>query len=139
MEVTDITIPAKDGYPLAASLYRPQRDEMRDATVVVSSATAVKRGFYDKFARFLCQHGFTVLTYDYRGIGGSLRGDIKAFDGRMHQWGENDLAGILEGARKCSPASKKLLLVGHSAGGQLLGLCANSGLVSAMLAIAAQN
>ena len=57
----------------------------------------------------------------------------------MRQWAEYDLAGVLEGVAEYFSSSKKVLLVGHSAGGQLLGLCANNRLVAAMLAVASQS
>lgn len=138
MEPLSITLPAKDGYPLACSLYQPEPGEARSPAVIISGATAVKRDYYSKFAEFLCTHGLTVLTFDYRGIGGSLRGDIKTVKAGMRDWGENDLAGVLDAVSTRYPSSK-LLMVGHSAGGQLLGLCPNNNLVTALLAVASQS
>lgn len=138
MEPTDITLPAKDGYPIACSLYEPKPVGAATQAVIISGATAVKRGYYGKFAEFLCGHGLTVLTFDYRGIGGSLYGDIKTFRAGMRDWAENDLAGVLDAVSRRFPSSKPLM-VGHSAGGQFLGLCANNNLVSALLAVASQS
>ena len=66
---TETRIPARDGYALAATLYRPT-GAARGA-VIVSSATAVPRRFYRHFAAELAGAGYTVVTYDYRGIGDS--------------------------------------------------------------------
>src|SRR3954467_1593181 len=66
-----LRIRALDGFELVATLYRPGRREDRETAVLINSATAVKRGYYDPFARYLAGEGLTVLTYDYRGIGGS--------------------------------------------------------------------
>ena len=74
----DITIPAADGYPLAATLYLP-RGAKRHA-VLISSATATPRKIYRGFASYLAHCGCAVLTYDYRGIGGSRQREI----GRAH-------------------------------------------------------
>src|ERR1700739_2940588 len=65
----DITIPAMDGYALAATLFLPRAGK-RNA-VVINSATATPRRIYRAFAGYLAHCGFAVLTYDYRGIGGS--------------------------------------------------------------------
>ena len=66
--VEDRIIEAGDGWPLAATLFRP--DDARMA-VLVSAGTGFPRGFYGRFARWMAERGAVVLTYDYRGIGGS--------------------------------------------------------------------
>ena len=65
----DITIPAADGYPLAATLFLPLGAKRH--AVLISSATATPRKIYRGFAGYLARRGCAVLTYDYRGIGGS--------------------------------------------------------------------
>ena len=67
--IDDITVPATDGYPLAATLFLP-RGAKRHA-VLINSATAVPRKFYRGFAGYLAKRGCAVLTYDYRGTGDS--------------------------------------------------------------------
>ena len=65
----NITVPATDGYPLAATLFLP-RGAKRHA-VLINSATAVPRKLYRSFAGYLAKRGCAVLTYDYRGTGDS--------------------------------------------------------------------
>ena len=67
--IDDITVPAMDGYPLAATLFLP-RGAKRHA-VLINSAPAVPRKLYRGFASYLAQRGSAVLTYDYRGTGDS--------------------------------------------------------------------
>ena len=67
--IDDITVPAMDSHPLAATLFLP-RGAKRHA-VLINSATAVPRRLYRGFASYLAGRGCAVLTYDYRGIGGS--------------------------------------------------------------------
>ncbi len=43
------------------------------APVLLCTATGVPQRFYVAFARWLAQQGLDVLTFDYRGIGASLR------------------------------------------------------------------
>jgi hypothetical protein len=66
---------AHDGLRLAASIFEPECMEDALATVLVASATGVKRHFYNKFATFLAENGFVVMSFDYRGIGDSLPGN----------------------------------------------------------------
>jgi predicted alpha/beta hydrolase len=133
-----LRLPATDGYLLAATLYEPAVAAGHGAAVVISSATAVRRGYYDSFARFLAGRGFAVLTYDYRGIGGSRPASLRGFQARLLHWGERDLAGVLDqAADRLRPT--RLLVVGHSVGGQLLGLADSARRVDGLLAVAAQN
>jgi predicted alpha/beta hydrolase len=67
--IDDITFPAVDGYLLGATLFLP-RGAKRHA-VLINSATAVPRRIYRGFAAYLAGRGCAVLTYDYRGTGGS--------------------------------------------------------------------
>ena len=57
---TDVVIAARDGYPLAATLFEAVGD--RKGVVLVNSATAVKRTFYAKFAAWLAGQGYDVVT-----------------------------------------------------------------------------
>jgi predicted alpha/beta hydrolase len=132
----DLRIPALDGYKLAATLYEPAAGG--DALVLINSATAVLRDYYDAFARHLAGEGFTVLTYDYRGIGGSRPRSLRGFRARMRDWGQLDLAGVLEWiGGHLRP--RRLLAVGHSVGGQLVGLAEGNWRVHALLTVAAQS
>ena len=132
----DVIFPALDHLPLAGTLTEAQ-GQLRGA-VVVAPAMGVPRGFYGAFADFLAEGGFATLRFDYRGIGGSLRGDVSDSDATMHAWGEHDLAGALRFLREREP-SAPLLLVGHSAGGQLLGLVPEPNEVRAVLMVGAQS
>jgi predicted alpha/beta hydrolase len=135
---TGLRIPALDGFLLAATLYEPAPAADRDVTVLVNSATAVPRSYYDGFARHLAGQGFAVLTYDYRGIGESRPRRLGRFRAWMRQWGEEDQAGVLDWiAGHLRPS--KLLVVGHSVGGQIVGLAPNNRRISALLGVAAQN
>jgi predicted alpha/beta hydrolase len=142
MTVTDpirseaFTIPARDGRPLAATRYVPAA--AADRIVIINSATGVKRGYYDKYARFLAERGMEVIAYDYRGIGGSADGDIRSQKCDMRQWGEIDIASVIDYVSSQMPG-QRLLVVGHSAGGQLFGLADNNMRVEAMLAVSAQS
>lgn len=127
---------AADGRPLTGTLYAPLLDNQR--CVLVNGATAVKRSYYDGYARYLAAAGFTVLTYDYRGIGDSCERPVQHETGTMRQWGEADTAGAIAFLTQHRPAHR-LLVVGHSAGGQLFGLAANNRQASGLLAVSSQS
>lgn len=142
--IDDITFPAADGYLLGATLYLP-RGAKRHA-VLINSATAVPRKFYRGFASYLARRGCAVLTYDYRGTGDSRQKSLTdyskprslaGFQASMSDWAALDgtaAVAWMRGRYKALP----LNYVGHSFGGQTLGLLANNAEVSRALFIAAQ-
>ncbi len=130
-----IAIEAADGYKLAARLYEPAGEPR--AAVLLASATGVKQSFYRSFARFLCDAGFRVVTFDYRGIGESLNGRLRGFPGSASDWGINDTSAVLDWAAERAPGGK-VIYCGHSIGGQLVALLANHGRIAALMGVGAQ-
>jgi predicted alpha/beta hydrolase len=132
----DVSFAARDGFRLAATLCQPS-DGKPHATVLIASATAVPRGYYGKFAAYLAERGFATLTFDYRGIGGSRPASLRGFPARMRDWAALDLSAAVDFAAALHP-DLPLLYVGHSFGGQALGLLPNNTRVSRALFVAAQ-
>jgi predicted alpha/beta hydrolase len=142
--IDDITFPAADGYLLGATLFLP-RGAKRHA-VLINSATAAPRRIYKGFASYLARRGCAVLTYDYRGIGDSRQKSLTGynqprslvgFKASMSDWAALDVAAAVSWMRQ---RYKDLPLgyVGHSFGGQALGLLPNNTEVARALLIAAQ-
>ena len=139
MEIESLYIPVADGFNLAATLYKPVAGKTgKDYIVLINPAAAVKRSFYDKYGRFLAEQGFSALTFDYRGIGDSRPESLKGFKAYMHDWGEKDIAGVIDWITS-KFHSIKLLVVAHSVGGQLVALAGNNCRINAMLLIASQS
>jgi predicted alpha/beta hydrolase len=129
-------IPARDGYPLEADWW-PGREDRGAPVVVIAGALGVGRRYYRAFASHLAAHGMAVVTFDYRGIGGSAPRRLRGFGARARDWGQLDLAGVLGwlGARR-DPAT--ITVVGHSIGGQLLGMVPPATRFGRALLVAAQ-
>ena len=66
MSYKDLTIKAKDSYPLSARLFECPHPK---AVVNVLHGMEEHKGRYDDFAGFLQKNGYTVLTCDMRGHG----------------------------------------------------------------------
>jgi predicted alpha/beta hydrolase len=106
--------------------------------VVVSGAVGVASEYYRSFSAALASEGFTVITYDYRGIGGSKPRDLKTFDATLTEWVLLDMAAVIDWSISQYPTNR-LFLVGHSFGGQAAGLLDNASNVRAMATIASQS
>ena len=131
-----LDIPARDGYALGATLYRPAKPNGR--AVQIHAATGVKQDYYARFAAYLAGRGFTVLTFDYRGIGRSLRSSLRKLRARMRDWAELDAAGALDFLEK-NFSHTRILAVGHSFGGQAFGLVPGHERLAGALAVGAQS
>jgi predicted alpha/beta hydrolase len=114
----EVEIRASDGYTLSGTLYQGPSPQGR--SVLISSAMAVPKKFYRHFAQHLAGLGFTVLAYDYRGIGDSAPENLRGFPAGMRDWGEKDMSGAVDWLLEAFP-EQSVALVGHSAGGQLAG------------------
>jgi predicted alpha/beta hydrolase len=132
---TDFRFAAADGYSLAATLRRPAAGQDK-GFVLLASATAVPRQYYGRFAGYLAARGFCAMTFDYRGIGGSKPRSLRGFECRMRDWAALDISAAVDFAAR--EAGGPLVYVGHSYGGQALGLLPNNQKVSRALFVAAQ-
>jgi len=129
---------ADDGRPLAASWFEPPQGRAR-AVAVISSATGVPRGFYRAFSQWLAERGYAVLSYDYRGIGGSRRGALRDEPATMRDWAVLDMSAALAAAEARRPTQGlPLLLVGHSFGGNAIAFARGVERADALLGIGAQ-
>ncbi len=120
MHAKPITLTASDGYRLAATRF--ELDGPLFGHLIVAGATGVPQRFYHRFARYVSGKGFSVLTLDYRGIGESKPPTLKGFKADFLDWAELDLAAAVDAM---SGKNVPLFMVGHSFGGQALGLLPN--------------
>ena len=127
-------IQTANGYSISANLYAAESPTV----VIIASATGVKQQFYQKFAEFLSGNGITVITFDYYGIGASLRKPIKKISVTAAEWGSNDLEAVIQWACN-SYFGSNIIVLGHSIGGQLIGLAPSASRLKRIVLVAAQS
>lgn len=132
----DCRIPALDGLALGATTFEPATPAPRRA-ILIASATGVLRARYRPFAQFLARAGWSVVTFDYRGIGDSRTGRLRALDHTMYEWGAKDIAGVIAWI-DAHWAPSRITAVAHSIGGQVLPFAANHDRLAGLLAIGSQ-
>lgn len=136
-----VALVADDGRHLAATWHEPPAGAAR-AVAVMHAATGVPRGYYRAFAVWLAEQGYAVLTYDYRGIGGSRRGPIRDDRASMRDWAVLDMSAAHAAAdarRRAGTADElPLLLLGHSFGGNSLAFARGVEQADAILLVASQ-
>ncbi|WP_238878011.1 alpha/beta fold hydrolase [Achromobacter xylosoxidans] len=123
MDSQRIALRAADGVALGGYAWRHAAPDPAGPrpVVVINAATSVRCRYYARFAAYLHQHGFDVLTYDYRGIGESRPASLRGFQASWMDWGEKDFEAVLGYVRSHFPG-QPVDVVAHSIGGFVTGL-----------------
>jgi predicted alpha/beta hydrolase len=133
-----MTLLATDGCPIKGFFWRhPRSSHPARPVVIINPATSVRCKYYFRFAFFLFEHDFDVITYDYRGIGESRPSTLRGFDACWIDWGRLDFEAVLQHAER-SYSSQPILVVAHSIGGFLLGFAQSNRLIRRVFTVGAQ-
>lgn len=118
VNIKNVEIKCDDGVLLSNTLFEPETSP--HGVIILASALGVPRKIYKGIAQYFASHGYLALTFDYRG-----QGDIPLNSSenapRLSEWGTKDLHSVIEWAA-AQQGGDNLYLVGHSIGGQVLGL-----------------
>jgi predicted alpha/beta hydrolase len=106
------------------------------ASVIIPSAMGAAQNFYARFAEWLAAQGYAVITFDYRGIGLSAPPSLRGFQINIVDWARQDCAAVIDFAKTQQP-NLPLYWIGHSLGGQLIGLIPNRQQIDRVIAVAA--
>lgn len=137
-----IKIKTQDGYDLNGFEWRLAPEQLtthaksRDV-VIINPATSVRCRYYFRFAQYLFDQGFDVVTYDYRGIGESKPTSLRGFKASWVIWGEQDFEAVLQNTVIRFP-NQNICVVGHSIGGVLVGLAPSNHLISRVFTMGSQ-
>lgn len=132
----NIQVQASDGITLKCILFEAK--SVSHKIVLIAPATGVKQHLYQDFAHFLTENGFSVMTWDWRGIADNLTGHVKNDPSLMEDWAKKDLNAMIDWAKEYNP-NGQIFAVGHSFGGQAFGLAESIGKVQALVTVAAQS
>ncbi|MCB0630212.1 MAG: alpha/beta hydrolase [Saprospiraceae bacterium] len=106
-------------HPVSITEFPPQHSNQ--CSVLINSATGIRQQFYQAFAHYLTDRGYTVFTYDYRSIGQSKLQPLENYDVSFTNWGQEDYPAVARLMMRLHP-EKKRFLIGHSIGGNCIGL-----------------
>ncbi len=132
-----IQIPTIDGYSLSSIVYQQNGSINKKKVLIVNSATAVDKKLYHHYATFMAENGYQVITYDYRGIASSRPKKLRGFKASFTEWGQKDFSGVINFAKKEFP-DHKIVTLGHSIGGTIIGMTERNNEISGIINIAAQ-
>ncbi|MEM9023826.1 MAG: alpha/beta fold hydrolase [Bacteroidota bacterium] len=133
MTLQTFHINATDGYQLSAT--RRVTEKERKGVIQMHCGTGIPQGVYHNLAAYLTEEGYYTITFDYRGIGASAPETLKGFEANMRDWGQKDMTGVFDWVQSEYPNDKKIV-IGHSMGGQLIGMMANNTSIDQIVLIA---
>ena len=115
----ELILNTSDHIPLSVKVFEPEISNGK--LLLINSATGVKQQIYFSFAKYFAENGFTVITYDYRGIGESKPTKMRGFNSSMRIWGAIDFKTITDFIQEEYPDYTQFCL-GHSVGALILGM-----------------
>jgi len=133
-----LSFKAADGFELHGHCYGDA--ETARAGLLIAPAMGVEQRYYAEFAQWMASQGYLVLSFDYRGMGASrpaaLKHSLRGLDADIHTWAELDAAAALdELSRRLGGAERPIHWLGHSLGGQILGMLPNRARVSRAITV----
>jgi predicted alpha/beta hydrolase len=130
---TTDSIRMPDGSSLVCRTFRSI--ETPRAAVIIPSAMGVAQKYYTSFAEWLALQGYEVTTFDYRGIGLSAPRSLRGYPVNLFDWATQDCAVVIDTVKARLPDAP-LYWIGHSLGGQLLGLIPNRDRIDRVMTVA---
>lgn len=130
-----VALTADDGARLGAVLDAPRQPR---GALVILGAMATPSRFYRRLSERLARGGWAVLRFDYRGVGLSRQGSLRGNPATLEDWIERDVEAALAQMRRRFP-DLPLAILGHSLGGQIVGLAPRAHGVDAVVLVAAQS
>ena len=131
--VTPITVQTRDGVSLSARVY--ESDTAATITALMLPGIGVPQRAFRHLATWLALRGVRCLTIDYRGMGASVTPEGVA-TATLSAWAREDAVAAFERAEAAWP--EPVVLIGHSFGGQSVGLTSSLHRVRAAVFICSQ-
>lgn len=123
----------EDSATLNGIIFYPQSEPK--AVVVINPATAIKTQYYYPFARFLTENGFVSVVWNYRCFCESKSEKLSQSKASFSDFGTKDIPAILKFVKEKFD-NTPIIGIGHSVGGQQLGLVSNNYFYNGFLAVA---
>jgi predicted alpha/beta hydrolase len=131
MEIREVA--TADGQKIAARFFAPEGNPR--GSVLIAPAMGTSQEYYRPFAQWLAKQGLLAATFDYRGTGLSRPKELRGFKADIFDWARLDCAAMIEALAQENQGAP-LYWIGHSLGGQILGLVPNRDRIAKAVTIA---
>lgn len=135
----EVLLHCEDGVVLTAKFFPAENSS---SILIIAGGLGILQHFYINYADFFSSNGVSVLTFDYRCTGDSDAVMPKQ-DVKLEDWGIQDISAAINFAYKKLndnfSQKQKLFFVGHSIGGQLVGMANNVNVLDGIVLVAASS
>lgn len=123
---------SKDGQVLQGFRFEPQC--LSKGWIIIAPAMGITEVYYRPLANWLAAQGYTVVTFDYRGVGVSRQQPLRFQQHNILDWAQYDCSAVLaEVLHQSSP--EPIFWLGHSLGGQIFPLVEQIGQVHKVITV----
>lgn len=122
-----------DGSPIVTRIFNPSGP--RRGQVILAPAMGTAQNYYQAFATWLSEQGFSVTTFDYRGMGESKTDHLKNYKVDILDWAQHDCSMVLQSVLQ-KRLDEPVYWIGHSLGGQIFPLVDDIDKVTKVITIA---
>lgn len=126
------TIRTKDGCKIVMKIYAQEATQGK--VILIGPSALTTQAHYQEMALYLQSQGYTVITFDYRGVGLSAPITLKGYKAGLHQWAVQDIDAVIRYARNYLPG-QEIIFIGHGIGGELIGLSPASQYISKLVLV----
>jgi predicted alpha/beta hydrolase len=133
LDIREEKIALPEGSSLVARFFLPA--QVPRASILVPSAMGVTQSYYSAFGQWLAAQGYLAATFDYRGMGLSAPRSLRELRVTIRDWANVDCVAMLESLKSRAPGAP-LFVIGHSLGGQLIGMIPNRHLIDGVVIVA---
>lgn len=131
-DVQEIFIQTQNGRKIGARIFKAHS---ATSVVIIAGAMGVAQHCYEKFAKFLNDNGHHAITFDYFGYGQSIDRHVKHCNTDILEWGQQDCNAVIQYA-KTHFNNVPVQWIGHSVGGQLMGMTSDFNQVTNAVTVA---
>ncbi len=114
-----ITVQTEDNYPIAVHHFEPEVPTGK--VFVIAPGVGLPQRFFFNFASWLSEQGCSAYTFDYRGIALSKPTILKGMKASYRDWTLGDFTAVTKHVKE-THSEDQLLFIGHSFGGNSLGM-----------------
>jgi predicted alpha/beta hydrolase len=125
-------IRTRDDRSIAFMLFSP--DQPNGKVVILAPSIGSVQLHYVPFANYLQEQGFTVVSFDYRGIGRSAPDRLRGYTANLHLWASQDADAVIRYVRETF-CGQEIIYLGHELSGELFGLIPASQYVSQLVMV----
>ena len=128
-----LKLQTQNGHTISVTYYTSDVDSI--GAIIIAPAMGVTQKYYAAIANWLAIQGYLAVTFDYTGIGLSKTATLRELEVNISDWAKYDCASVIALVAE-EATGKPVFWLGHSLGGQIIGLIPNHSKITKAITVA---